>query len=209
MVKIILALTVVLLSQSIFAHPVPYKGAVGVMTWNQPFMSDNWLTYSFRPDMAVAARTMRMEMPGEEFRYHGAQLDYLLYRKNASDYQANVYLYGGGGEVRVDGKPGSASMVGGEVDAESRKYFVMLKAEQMTPTVGSEFSHVEARVGIAPYEAEYNEVASWFMVQAQWHSSLTRHMAVTPLARFYYKSVLWETGVSTDGDWMLNFMFHL
>ena len=85
----------------------------------------------------------------------------------------------------------------------------MLKAEQMTPTIGSEFSHIEARVGIAPYEAEYNEVASWFMVQAQWHSSLTRHVAVTPLARFYYKSVLWETGVSTDGDWMLNFMFHL
>lgn len=45
------------------SHPVSYKGSTGLMTWNQSFMSETWITYSFKPDMAIAARLMRMEMP--------------------------------------------------------------------------------------------------------------------------------------------------
>jgi hypothetical protein len=206
--KAIFLLYFFLYSLIVEAHPVPYQGAVGVMTWNQPFMSDSWLTYSFRHDMAIAGRFMRMEMPDGEFRYNGAQLDYLLYRNNGTDHQANIYLYGGAGEVHFHDKNGGAPLAGVEADAEDRKYFGMFKAEQMNPSIGPDFSHVEARLGIAPYEAEYNEIASWFMVQAQWHPSLRRKFAFTPLARFFYKSALWEAGVSTDGDWMMNFMFH-
>lgn len=190
------------------AHPVPYQGAVGVMTWNQPFMSDSWLTYSVRHDTAIAGRFMRMEMPEGEFRYNGVQLDYLLYRDNGTDHQANIYIYGGGGVVTFNDQEGGAPFAGIEADAEDRKYFGMIKAEQMNPSIGPDFGHVEGRLGIAPYEAEYNEIASWFMVQAQWHPSLERKFVVTPLARLFYKSALWETGVSTDGDWMMNFMFH-
>ncbi len=192
-----------------YAHPVPYKGAVGAMTWNQSFMSDNWLTYSFRSNMAAAGRFMRMVMPDGEFRYNGAQLDYLAYRSNGVGHQANLYLYAGAGAVHFQNNTGGAAFYGLEADIEDRKRFAMLKVEQMNSSLGPDFSHVEGRLGIAPYEAEYNEIASWFMVQAQWHPSLVRKFAVTPLARFFYKSALWEVGVSTDGDWMLNFMFHL
>lgn len=190
------------------AHPVAYQGAIGIMTWNQPFMSDSWMTYSFRPDMAAAGRFMRMTMPGGTLRYNGAQFDYLLKRWNGADYQANVYLYAGAGEARFQNRNGGAYLGGLEADAESRKYFALFKIESMQSSVGQVFNHVEARLGIAPYEAEFNEVASWFMIQAQWHPRLEREFAVTPLIRVFYKSVLWETGVSLDGDWMLNSMFH-
>ena len=66
----------------------------------------------------------------------------------------------------------------------------------------------EARIGVAPYEAEFNEIASWLMLQYQYHPMLTRKYALTPLIRLFYKSVLFESAVSTEGDWMLNFMFH-
>jgi hypothetical protein len=191
------------------AHPVSYQGATGIMTWNQPFMSDHWITYSFRPDMAIAGRFMRMNMEGgEEFNYSGLQLDYLLKRWNGHDYQANVYLYGGGGFAHFDDDNGGAYFGGFEADAEDRKYFALIKAEYMKPTIGEEFGHVEARLGVAPYEAEYDEMASWFMVQAQWHPTLAKEFVLTPLARMFYKSFLLETGVSLDGDWMMNFMFH-
>jgi hypothetical protein len=191
------------------AHPVPYQGAFGVMTWNQPFMSDTWLTYSFRPDMALAGRFMRMEMPEGEFRYSGAQLDYLVYRDNGIDHQVNFYAYAGAGGVHFNDNTGGAAFYGVEADAENRKFFGLIKAEQMNASIGPDFSHAEARLGVAPYKAEYNEIASWLMVQAQWHPSLSRQFVLTPLARFFYKSALWEMGVSTDGEWMLNFMFHL
>jgi hypothetical protein len=98
--------------------------------------------------------------------------------------------------------------VGVEADAESRSLFILGKVESMLPARAPDFHHVELRVGAAPYEAEFEELASWLMIQAQYHPALGRDYAVTPLARFFYKNVLWETGVSLDGDWMLNFMFH-
>lgn len=208
--KYALALLILILHTSVaFAHPVPYQGAVGVMTWNQTFMSDSLITYSFRPDMAVAGRFMRMQMPEGDFRYSGAQFNYLVLRKNELHSQANVYAYAGGGATHFEGEAGGAAFYGIEADAETRKYFGSIKAEQMNASVGSDFSHIEARLGIAPYEAEYTELASWLMVQAQWHPSLDKQFVFTPLARFFYKSALWETGVSTDGEWMLNIMFHL
>lgn len=190
------------------AHPVAYQGATGVMTWNQPFMSDHWITYSFRPDMAVAGRFMRMEMPEGRLNYSGAQFDYLAYRDNGDDHQANIYVYGSGGNVHFSGSNAGGYLVGAEADAENRKYFGLIKAETMRSSIAPDFNHVEGRLGIAPYEAEYTELATWFMVQGQWHPSLEKQFVVTPLARLFYKSFLLETGVSLDGDWMMNFMFH-
>jgi hypothetical protein len=190
------------------AHPVAYQGAVGVMTWNQSFLSDYWVTYSFRPDAAVAGRFMRMHMKEGDLRLYAPQFDYLVKRWNESNHQANIYVYGAFGAVHFNEQNGRAGLGGIEADTESRKYFVMVKYEGMLPSVGPDYHHAEARVGIAPYEAEYEDIASWFMIQAQYHPSLERIYAITPLARFFYKSVLWETGVSLDGDWMLNFMFH-
>jgi hypothetical protein len=74
------------------AHPVAFQGAVGVMTWNQSFLTDDWITYSFRPDMAVAGRHMRFDMPEGRFQYYAPQFDYLVKRWNESDSQANIYL---------------------------------------------------------------------------------------------------------------------
>jgi hypothetical protein len=197
-----------LATKEVFAHPVSYQGAIGVMTWNQPFMSDHWITYSFRPNTAIAGRFMRMDMKDGELNYSGLQLDYLLKRWNGHDYQANVYVYGGGGNAHFDHRNSGAYFVGVEADAEDRKYFSLIKAETMNPKYGDTFNHIEARLGIAPYEAEYTEIASWFMVQGQWHPNLAKKFVVTPLARVFYKSFLFEVGVSLDGDWMSNFMFH-
>jgi hypothetical protein len=151
---------------------------------------------------------MRMEMPEGKLNYSGSQLDYLVARNNGEDHQANLYAYGGGGNVQFNGSGGGAYLAGLEADAENRKYFGLFKAETMRSSIAPNFDHVEGRLGIAPYEAEYTEIATWFMVQAQWHPNLAKKFVVTPLARIFYKSFLFESGVSTDGDWMMNFMFH-
>lgn len=190
------------------AHPVAYQGATGVMTWNQSFLSDYWITYSFRPDAAIAARAMRMEMDGKEYVVAFPQLDYLVKRWNAPDYQANVYAYGGFGGAKLAEKYGRAGQVGMEADAESRKYFIMGKWESMWSNLTDPFEHGEFRLGVAPYEAEYTELASWLMVQFQYHPSLSPKFLITPLYRAFYKGFLWESGVSVRGDWMFNFMFH-
>lgn len=205
--KYIFAFSILIAHQAI-AHPVSFRHAVGVMTWNQSFMTDDWITYSFRPDAAVAFRHMRFEVPEGRMQFYAPQFDYLVKRWNATDSQANIYIYGAYGTVIFQEKTHGAGLVGIEADAESRKYFIMGKYEGMSGDLGPEFYHGEFRLGIAPYEAEYTEVASWFMIQYQWHPMLLKKEVITPLVRLFYKSVLFETGVSTDGDVMTNFMFH-
>ncbi len=230
----------ILFIQNTNAHPVVYKGAYAFMSYNQPFLSDNWLNYSLRPDMAVVVRGMRMELS----RYNGSkgrnggdgssaslnvympQFDYLVNRWYGEDYQANVYVWGGFGGATLHGKSprsgshwhrntespkrrnGTAGLVGFEADAESRKYFGLVRYEIIPNSVHKTMHQVELRLGIAPYEAEYCEIASWFMISGRYNPDLKRNYSITPLARFFYKSVLWETGVSLKGDWMLNLMFH-
>jgi hypothetical protein len=53
-------------SIQVLAHPVAYQGATGAMTWDQPFISHTWITYSFHSDSAVAARIMRFDVPQGE-----------------------------------------------------------------------------------------------------------------------------------------------
>ena len=61
------------------------------------------------------------------------------------------------------------------------------------------------RVGHAPYLAEYDELNIWLMLQYMNHPrGLNRHMT-TPIVRMFYKNVLWELGVSTDGTFIINF----
>ncbi|MBL7664269.1 MAG: hypothetical protein JNM93_03995 [Bacteriovoracaceae bacterium] len=196
-------------SYAAFAHPVSYKGATTLMTWSQPFLSDTWLVYSASPNYAFAARTMRMQMKdGEDSYLYMPQFDYLLKRWNETDLQANIYVYGGYGGLRANDKTGTVGLVGFEIDAEDRKYYASLKYESMFSSLGEDIQQTVVRVGIAPYEAEYNELTSWFMLQAQYHPNLAREFALTPLARFFYKSALLEAGSSFKGDWMINLMFH-
>ncbi len=178
------------------------------MTWNQAFMTDDWITYSFQPDQAIAARHMRFEVPEGRMQFYAPQFDYLVQRWNQRESQANIYAFGSFGALTFKGDVRGAALSGVEADAESRTYFVMAKAEKMWGALGQDFNHAEVRLGIAPYEAEFNEIASWFMIQYQWHPSLVKKEAITPLVRIFYRTVLLETGVSTDGDWMMNFMFH-
>lgn len=190
------------------AHPVSYTGALSVMTWSQPWLSDFWTTYTFRHDMAIAGRFMRMEMPEGKGEIILPQYDLLLKRWNQQNYQANVYLYGGIGQFKQDQKRGAAFLNGFEADAESRNLFIMIKAERLNSSLRSHMDFQVARIGIAPYESEFQEMASWFMIQYQSHPDLVKTEAITPLARFFYRNVLWETGMSLDGDLMLNLMFH-
>jgi hypothetical protein len=152
---------------------------------------------------------MRYDIPEGRMQFYAPQLNYLVKRWNGTGYQGNIYAYGSYGAMTMNsGKAKGAGLAGIEADAESRKYFVMGKYEKMWSRLGPDFYHAEARLGIAPYEAEYNEIAAWLMIQYQLHPILTKNHAITPLIRLFYKSVLVEAGVSTNADWMFNFMVH-
>jgi hypothetical protein len=95
-------------ASNVWAHPVSYQGATAIMAWNQPWLSDYWIAYSFRPDMAIAARSMKMDMPEGRLWVALPQYDVLLKRWNQKDSQANIYAYAGGGGAWMNGRTGNA-----------------------------------------------------------------------------------------------------
>ena len=208
MKALILAIGLLGAAPSALAHPVPYQGAVGVMTWNQPLLSDDWITYSFRHDAAIAARHMRIDMPDGRMHFYAPQLNYLVKRWNLPDAQANFYVYGAYGAMNFLNDTSGAGQLGAEADIEDRRLYASLKYEKMWDKTKTNFYHASARVGAAPYAAEFNEIAAWFMLQYDYHPQLSKKFELTPLVRLFYRSVLLEVGVSTQADWMLNFMFH-
>lgn len=193
---------------NVYAHPTSYKGGISVMTWNQPFLNDTMLTYTFLRNAAIAARHMKMDMPGDEMQVHMGQLNLLAKRWNNKAYQANIYLFGGVGAQEFQGNKGFATMPGIEADIEDRRLYLSGKFQALLPKFGPNVYQTQVRTGIAAYEAEFDEISAWLIGSFQWEPQLVRQVIVTPMARFFYKNVLWEVGSSIKGDWMLNFMFH-
>jgi hypothetical protein len=191
------------------AHPVSYQGAVSVMTWNQPYLTDFWTTYSYLPNAAIAVRGMRMTMrDGSEMKVFLPQVDFLLYRRNAKTFQANIYAYGGYGVERFEKSDSHAGAFGAEADAESRKYYGAASYQGLVVGNGPDVYSTTVRAGIAAYPAEFDDLGTWFIVAYQHNGQLTRRDDATPMVRLMYRNMLAEIGAGFSGDWMLNFMVH-
>ena len=61
-----------------------------------------------------------------------------------------------------------------------------------------------ARIGIAPYLANYNDLNTWIMFQVDHHPAKHDHFVATPLIRFFYKTYLFEVGYSSNQHIMVN-----
>jgi hypothetical protein len=190
------------------AHPVSYKGALSVMSWNQPFLNDLMTTYSFHRKAAVAARYMRMDMEDGEMQFYAPTLNVLAKRWNGAKYQSNIYVSGGWGGYELGDRQGSAGFGSLEADYETRRVYTSAQVWSTAPSFGESVTHSTLRLGRAAYAAEYNQLASWFIVELQHNSSLAHTWTITPLLRFYYLNMLAEMGSSLDGDFMLNMMVH-
>ena len=206
---ILLLVSFGLLSGVARAMSVSWQGSTAVMISNQPFLTDWLAAYSFRNDMAFAVRFMRMTMPdGSEMKFYAPQLDFLLHRWNDREFQANIYVNGAFG---VQSFQGSTSTVGSgtlDADIESRELYAAAKFQGNWVGIGPNIYQSEMRVGVAPYKADYEELASWLVVSLQNNPQLSRAFSVTPMVRLFYKTVLVEIGASAEGDWMLNTMIH-
>ena len=190
------------------AHPISYKGAFSVMTWNQPDASDWMTTYTFSRDAAVAGRALRVDTEAGVVRAGLIQANSLLKRWNEADTQGNVYLSVGAGTSRREDHDAPAAFAAFQADHESRWHILMVEGSGLVSEGHPGLWRWEARAGLAPYLAEFDEPASWLILSLQGNPGMRKDLSLTPLIRVFYKNVLGEAGAGLGGDWMLNFMVH-
>jgi hypothetical protein len=195
-----------------WSHPVIYQRGWALNSSNMGQFSNNYVMYSPTNRIAVGVDHWRFT---EENSHHEAglfKMNHLLWRDNSPNYQANIYLHGGLGGLNLKrDKPGTHGfyMGGVEADWETRTLYVSAKHYQFHAPSKLDIFMTQARVGFAPFEADYKQLQSWFMVQAMVIDELQEKVMITPMLRFFYRNVLWEMGSSTRGDWMLNLMVHI
>ena len=204
-------LLVLIFSLPSFSHPVIYKDGIVVSSSNMKSYSDNQLMYSWSNRWASGLNHWRFTKDENNTDLAFLKTNYLLYRYNGEFSQGNIYVHGGFGVADSEiekRQTNEAYMTGVEMDWETRTLYTSLKHYYFTSPKVTDISMTQARIGFSPYEAGFDQLQSWFMVQVMYMPDVEKEVIITPLLRFFYKNVLWEIGSSTRAEWMLNIMVH-
>lgn len=208
--RIVLGL-ILLVNIKTLAHPVSYKDAVGIMSYNSPEANELLVTYSFNFNYAVALLYLR----DAKSEFAIPRFNYLVKRWNNLDSQGNIYLSGGVGSEKFNDKTYDVRLVEFIADWEDRQYYTYI--EHLNLTRNNElnailpdrnYNHTKLRLGYAPFLADYNELNVWTILQFDKHNK-EKQIKATPYLRFFMKNVLWEFGAGFDGTTKFNFMVHI
>lgn len=200
-----------LINISALAHPVSYKGAVGIMSYNSPEMNELLLTYSFNFNYALGLTYLR----DSKSEFAIPRFNYLVKRWNNHDSQGNLYVSVGAGAEKFNDKTYDVGLAEVIADWEDRQYYIYLehlylnRDNKDNPLLtNANYNHTKLRFGYAPFLADYSDLNIWTIIQFEKHLD-EKLIEATPFLRFYMKNVLWEIGSGFDGTTKFNFMIHI
>ncbi|MBL8644207.1 MAG: hypothetical protein JNK21_09755 [Rhodospirillaceae bacterium] len=202
-------LPTILGSASGVAKPISYVGGTMLMQEADETGYSLAADYTLSPKLAVGVFGKK-EIKGDRYSFGGPQVNTLLKRWNLPDGQGNIFTMTGVGIAR-DNNPGPsrshfAAWTGVLADYETRRIFTSYELRLMYADNIEKAAWQRARVGFAPYLANYNDVNTWLMIQVDHHPAKDRTTVVTPLVRVFYKTFLAEAGISSHGRLMFNWV---
>lgn len=190
--------------------PMGYQGSTMAMG----DFSTNWrelaVNYALTARDAIGADYTFMRADDGSTTREIAQASYtrLLYRANLPDAQANLWLIVGLGAIRGTGVAGEEVVAtpGLQVDYETtRVYLSALGRLYRASGVNNDYGAV--RAGFSFYEAEYDELQPWFVVEARRMRGLSDGVEVTPMLRVITRNYFIEAGVNNMRQARFNFMY--
>jgi hypothetical protein len=202
------------ISAAVSAHPVTFKGGNAFYATRQQGMVRYEMNHTFSRHIALGTTYISMDLPDFGLDAGLATASVLAYRRNGNGSQGNVYLTAGGGYGDLgDGSGGAFLGMGNlQIDFEtSRIYAAVVGSSFYLSPLGTSLYPggvygVQGRFGLAPYVARFDELQSWLVLQAG-GSSVAEPM-LTPMLRFFYRTVLWEVGFNQHGEPWLQLMVH-
>jgi hypothetical protein len=206
-----LILAGLVLATPALARPITYPGGSMAML---EYANESWTNEVMYTPSAKYSLGLRSEFDGEfDQQFQGVSLNYLAYRKNSADGQANVYLLTSAGVASKDrasiGRGTSAGVGGGlEADWENRRFLVLGQVKGFAANGIDKSIGWRGRVGVAPYVAEYGDLHTWMMLQVDHKPDSKDPVLVTGLVRFFKGPVLVEIGASQKGDAFASAMFY-
>jgi len=151
---------------------------------------------------------------GFEREIPGVQLNYLVHRWNLPAAQGNVFAWGNLGAASGRDAAGHFSGVftpsmGAQADYETRSIYASAKQEWFH---SSRFSHgiSTVQLGIAPYEHDYDELATWFLIQLRHYQGgiMPGKSEAIPMLRLFKGNFWIEAGADRRGRLQLMVMMN-
>lgn len=192
------------------ARYIDYPGGWTVMQMNDGY--NNALHVHHSPTSRYSVGYVGEYWRDDEWILNAGQLVWLLNRWNFTDAQANVYLRGGAGVARsdrggFDDEYEPAGFGGVMLDAEDRRFYVSYEnAYTHAGEIEDGFFQQKARVGFAPYVAEYGALHTWFMLQVEHRPDGEDEVVFTPMIRVFKGDVLVEVGYGDNEKILFNLM---
>jgi len=187
------------------AKPISYVGGTMVMQENDETGNTLSVDYTFDPHFALGLYAKR-DIGGKEFYTIGPQLNTLIKRWNLPEGQGNIFSMTGAGTARQGSNSQPAAWIALLADYETRRVFLSYEPRLMyAGDIETSFWH-RAHVGFAPYLANYDQLNTWFLLRFDHHPAKNDHFVVTPMVRFFYKTIWLEAGYSSNNHVMINWI---
>lgn len=147
----------------------------------------------------------------------GLSLTHRLHRWNLPQAQANLWLVGEAGQLRRAGGHGRSAGEGGYgalafmADYETTRVYAGSSLKLLRSGGGLRYDVARLRTGFSFWEAEYEGIQPWFVVEAARSrysaGSMREGTQLTPMLRLIHRRWFVEAGVNRDGG-MFNLMFN-
>jgi hypothetical protein len=190
------------------AAPMGFKDSAMAMGDFGPNWSELYVNYAYTPRDAFGASALSMRSDGGRFERTALELTYtrLGKRWNFRHAQANVWLIGGAGVIRADGRSSVLASPGVQVDYETTRVYLaatgrLYRARSLNHDYGA------IRAGFSFYESAYEETQPWLVVEARRMRGLSDKLEVTPMIRLINKDYFVEAGVNNMRQARFNFMY--
>jgi hypothetical protein len=185
------------------AKPISYVGGTMVMQENDETGHTLSIDYTFDPHFAIGLYS-KYEINQDEFWMAGPQLNWLLKRWNLPEGQGNLFAMSGGGQARQGSRSEPAAWLTLLGDYETRRVYFSYESRFVYARDIEKSAWQRAYAGFAPYLADYEQLNTWLLVRLDHHPAKHDHFVVTPVIRFFYKTIWLEAGYSSNNHIMVN-----
>lgn len=199
-----------LLPAPALAGPMGFKDSWMAMGDFGPNWREAIVNYALTRRDAIGPSTLYMRSDDETKSRELAEVTYtrLVKRWNMPHAQANVWFIGGVGSVRGNDFAGTRTIAtpGIQVDYETTRVYAsamvrLYRAEGINHDYGS------TRLGFSFYEADYDEVQPWLIVEARRMKGLSEKTEITTMLRLIQNRYFVEFGVNNMSQVRANFMY--
>jgi len=196
-----------------FTKPIAFANGTTVMLeYGAGTMWEAQIFYAPQYNYSVGGGHVEFDsdITPETVRITYARLNYLLHRWNLESAQANVFVWGGAGAATGNTFNGTelTGNAGAQADYETRRVYASLKTDLQKANAFN-ICVDTLQLGIAPYKHDYNQIATWFVVQARQYTDDIHHgTEVAALLRLFKGGAWIEAGITNGGKLQAMAMFN-